>query len=105
MLTITNNLKSRVAYHGDTSHFFGIGISWYISDTAGIGIFRSVLLYCKIWRVSDHGGLSSSSPILLGRRAEEEEDDDGGSDDGRSGGILTLPFLVCREPNCQHWAL
>ena len=50
MLTITNNLKSRVAYHGDTSHFFGIGISWYISDTAGIGIFRSVLLYCKIWR-------------------------------------------------------
>jgi hypothetical protein len=41
---------SRVTYHGDTSHFFGIGISRYVSDTAGIGIFRSVLLYCKIWR-------------------------------------------------------
>ncbi len=48
--TIPLTLLSRVAYHGDTSHFFGIGISRYQSDTAGIGIFRLVLLYCKIWR-------------------------------------------------------
>ena len=37
-------------YHVGSSHFFGIGIYRYISDTAGIGIFRSVLLYCKLWR-------------------------------------------------------
>jgi hypothetical protein len=40
---------SSVAFHGGSSHFFGIGI-YPVSDTAGIGIFRSVLLYCKLWR-------------------------------------------------------
>jgi len=39
----------RVVYHVGSSHFFGIGI-YPVSDTAGIGIFRSVLLYCKLWR-------------------------------------------------------
>ncbi len=39
----------RVAFHGGSSHFFGIGI-YPVSDTAGIGIFWSVLLYCKLWR-------------------------------------------------------
>ena len=32
-----------------SSHFYGIGI-YPVSDTAGICIFRSVLLYYKIWR-------------------------------------------------------
>jgi len=32
-----------------SSHFFGIGI-YPVSDTAGIGIFWSVLLYYKLWR-------------------------------------------------------
>ena len=41
--------KSRVVYHVGSSHFFGIGI-YPVSDTAGIGIFRLVLLYCKLWR-------------------------------------------------------
>jgi hypothetical protein len=35
---------SSVAFHGGSSHFFGISI-YPVSDTAGISIFRSVLLY------------------------------------------------------------
>ena len=35
---------SSVAFHGGSSNFFGISI-YPLSDTAGIGIFRSVLLY------------------------------------------------------------
>jgi hypothetical protein len=37
-------------YRVGSSHFFGIGISRYQINTAGIGIFWSVLLYCKLWR-------------------------------------------------------
>jgi hypothetical protein len=42
-------VKNSAAFHGGSSHFFGIGI-YPVSDTAGIGIIRSVLLYCKLWR-------------------------------------------------------
>ncbi len=39
----------RVVYHGVTSSFFGIGIL-LVSYLPGFQYFRSVLLYCKIWR-------------------------------------------------------
>ena len=39
---IPRNVCTRVAFHGGSSHFFGIGI-YPLSDTAGIGIFWSVL--------------------------------------------------------------
>jgi hypothetical protein len=41
--------KTSVAFHGGSSHFFGISI-YPVSDTAGIGIFWSALLYSKLWR-------------------------------------------------------
>ena len=40
---------TRVVYHGVTSSFFGIGIL-LVSDLMGFRYFRSVLLYCKLWR-------------------------------------------------------
>ncbi len=43
LLISSNHKITSVAFHGGSSHFFSIGI-YPVSDTAGIGIFRLVLL-------------------------------------------------------------
>jgi hypothetical protein len=54
-------------YHGVTSSFFSISIL-LVSDLLGFPYFRSVFLYCKIWR--EHLFKIAGIPFFLQKEGE-----------------------------------